>query len=199
MQEIIRRELEDAEDAAEVLKRPRGRPPKSETEALQAENRQLEAEKERLKAAMEAGRERLDPRVEATKTREGGRIPFGARRKRLSVQAYSDQLEGKHPAWIDGRYIVEALQGGYQPVFKEGIRVGDGEDRNTDLGSWVSQRVGTDASGAPLLNYLMGLRLDLHEEDIRHQRAKRAETINTVKHGGGGIDPRYQHGVTITR
>ena len=132
----------------------------------------IDENKSDLERAMEAGRERLEPRAEAEKERGGGRIPLGAPHLKLEVHDYADQLDGYHDRWIvdDGDRILRATRGGYQPVFRDGIKVGQGEDLNTDMGSWVSQPTGTQKDGRPQLSYLMKIRHDLWLEDQETKR-----------------------------
>lgn len=127
-------------------------------------------EKERGRGEIDT---RENPRVEANKERsQRGRVPLGALHHKLSLEAYADQLEGFVPRWINdipGR-IQQAIKGGYEPILRNDIKVGDGEDLNQDMGTWVSEIVGRhEGTNQPMLAYAMKIRKEWYDED---QKAK---------------------------
>ena len=158
----------------------RGRPPKNKTETEKPEQSIPPEELSQL------SRERHDPRAESVRERQRpDRVPLGVPHFKLTLVDYADQLEGYVPRWIndDGGRIQHAMKGGYEPIYQDHIKVGDGEDLNTDMGSWVSQIVGKKENGEPLRAYAMKIRKEWYDED---QKAKQApiDAIDEAIKGG---------------
>ena len=110
------------------------------------------------------------------------RVPLGAQRLKGLVQ---NQKEGYVYRWVNdtpGR-IAMALEGGYQFVTNDDVIVGEGEDRNTDLGSMKSQHGGFDAGGKPYKRYLMVIRKELYDEDQAFKNAELDEVDRAIRSG----------------
>lgn len=133
-------------------------------------------------------RDRQDKRFDASEKRESnGRVPLGTPGMKMSIRDYGGQLEGYVPRWINdkGGRIHQALGGGYEPVFKDDRVVAgeSGGDRNSDMGSWVSQIVGTKEDGSPLRAYLMKIKREWYDDD---QKAKQqqVDAVDEAIRGG---------------
>lgn len=102
------------------------------------------------------------------------RIPLGASRDKGAV---SDKDPAYVYRWVNaspGR-VAMALNGGYEHVKKDGVKVGTNGDKNNNLGSMVSQYAGRDEQGLPYDRYLMRIRREFYEED---QRSKQSAVDN---------------------
>ena len=161
--------------------------PHGDSVSLEQELVSANLERDKLKAAMEIGRERLDPRADAEIVREGGRIPLGGMSLRLELKGYDKQIEGYHPRWIndDGDRVMRALEGGYEPIIQNRYLKAE----NTDMGSWVSQSVGTKKDGSPLRAFAMKLRNDLWEQDQEEKRRRIQQIEDAIKTGHGPGSP----------
>lgn len=133
-------------------------------------------------------RDRQDKRFDSAEKRESkGRVPLGTPDMKLGIRDYGGQLEGFVPRWINdkGGRIHDALTGGYEPVFKDDqVLAGEvGENRNSDMGSWVSQIVGTQEDGSPMRAYLMKIKREWYEED-QQAKQKRVDAVDEAIRGG---------------
>ena len=102
------------------------------------------------------------------------RVPLGAQRIKGIVNNQDPKF---HYHWINdvpGRLDM-ALNGGYNFVAKDGVEVGDTGDKNTNLGSMVSQYAGRNESGA-FNRYLMRIKKEWYDED----QANKAGQIDNV-------------------
>lgn len=138
------------------------------------------------------------PRPGRSETRRSNgraeRIPMGGHRSKLTVEGKDDDYFYRHFIDTGGR-IQQAMDAGYELVPRQGVKVGEGEDRNTDLGSAVSTITGRNEDGTPQRSYLMRIRREWYEED---QAAKQAEVdeMDAAIHSGTvdhepGQDGRY--------
>lgn len=156
-------------DSAPVIKKKRGRPPRHE-----------------------------NPRAMAEKARERGldgeRVPLGVPHLKLTVRDYQGQLQGYVGRWINDKpgRIQRAIQGGYMPVYRDALEVGEGEDYNPDQSTWVCQEVGTQESGQPLRAYLMKIKEAWYNED----QAKKQQSIDDIDRSilGGQINEQSGDG-----
>lgn len=143
----------------------------------QAEQRQAE------------NRGKVDPRTESQRQRSEGttgkRIPLGSATKKMTVNDHADQLEGYVPRWIndDGDRINRAIAGGYSPVLKSGITVGEGDNSDTDMSSWVSMSAGTKENGAPMKAFLMKIPRHFYEED-QAAKQRQVDKVDEAINGG---------------
>lgn len=133
-------------------------------------------------------RTRNDERATQNEKREArGRVPLGSPTQKLTIRDYGGQLDGYVPRWVNdkGARISQALQGGYEPVLKDDrIAAGAaGEDRNSDMGSWVSQIVGTKEDGSPMRAYLMRIKREWYDEDQKAKQ-KQVDAIDEAIKGG---------------
>lgn len=140
----------------------------------------------RVKKTETNSRGREDARVESAARRDGGRIPLGAPHQKLTLMDFGDQLEGFVPRWFTDTKtrIRDALRAGYEPIYRDGVKVGDGDDRNSDMGSWVSQVVGTNEAGQPLVAYALKIREAWHKED-KQEKQKAVDMIDEAIRGEG--------------
>lgn len=141
-----------------------------------------------MSGVIEMSRERNDARAEMTEKREANkRVPLGTPNMKLTVRDYGGQLEGFVPRWINdkGGRVHQALNGGYEPVFKDDrvIAGESGNDRNSDMGSWVSQIVGTKEDGSPLRAYLMKIKREWYEDDQKAKQ-KQVDAVDEAIRGG---------------
>jgi hypothetical protein len=110
------------------------------------------------------------------------RIPLGAQRIKGLV---SNQDPAYHYHWINdapGR-LGRAVDGGYEHVKKEGVKVGTTGDKNTNLGSMVSQYAGRDESGQSYDRYLMRIRKEFYEEDQAEKQALNDNVDRSIRAG----------------
>lgn len=111
------------------------------------------------------------PRQEQVASQRKQRLKWGDPKLRMSVDSNTIERlkkEGKVPRWVndDGKGRVQKLQQrGYDFVSDENVKVGEGGQENTDLGTRVSRIVGTDKSGNPLRAYLMVQDSEYYAED----------------------------------
>ena len=155
-------------------------------ETKQTENQEAGPPQDDLQAAAQEGRARRDPRQDAKKARDGGRIPLGSMHQKLVLEDFSDQLEGYVPRWIKDTKsrIRDALRAGYEPIYRDGIKAGSGEDLNTDMGTWVSQVTGTDEGGRPEICYAMKIKKEWYKQDQANKQ-KQVDSIDEAIRGEG--------------
>lgn len=114
------------------------------------------------------------------------RVGLGLQRNnRLS--AY--EPPGYHGHWIndEGSRIQDALAGDYQFMLgKEPVGSG-AENRDSDLGQYTSQIVGTKEDGSPLRAYWMVIKKEWYEEDQREKQRPVDEIERAIK--GGTLQP----------
>ena len=121
---------------------------------------------------------------------ERTRIPMSVPRQKLSV----DDIPGYHLHWMKGTpdRLEQALQAGYEFVHKQETLLanhsigGDSkEDGGTDLGSRVSVSAGEelDGEGQPVRLYLMKIKQEWHEEDMKAQEGKSESLRNAMLQG----------------
>lgn len=104
------------------------------------------------------------------------RVPLGSPHRKLSAR---NVPRGKVARWINDKAgrLQSAQAGGYEFVKDDAVQVGDGaESSNTDLGSCVSQVVGTHEDGSTMRAYLMMIDKDTYEAD----QADKQEEIDKV-------------------
>lgn len=109
------------------------------------------------------------------------RVPLGTPHRKLTA----DIPDGKVGRWVNDRggRLMQAQRGGYEFVTDD-INIGEGsENANTDLGSKISQVVGTKEDGTPQTSYLMVIDKDMYDAD-------QAEKQNQVD----GIDESIKQG-----
>lgn len=108
------------------------------------------------------------------------RIPMGVPRSKLSVQGME---EGYVYRWFNdhGGRIQQATQAGYE--FAKDVTAGDTGERNSDIGSKVSQLVGAKEDGSPLRAYLMRIKREWYLEDQTAKQADINETDESIRHG----------------
>ncbi len=123
--------------------------------------------------------------VESNRKRDAtgsGRVRLGKLNLKLNVRDYGGQLEGFRERWVSdhpGR-IQWFLDRGYTPVFREGVRIGDGsEDSNSDMGSWVS-RVVDRIHGKPILGYLLKIKEEWAQEDEQDEQSACDELMHSI-------------------
>ena len=127
---------------------------------------------------------RVNPRAKAARARargaSGDRVPLGVPTLKLSLRDYDGQLDGCVSRWINdtGDRIDQAIRGGYVPIYKHGLEVGEGDDDsyNPDQDTWVSKVVGTHDSGRPLIAYAMKIR----EEWYRQDQAAKQKSVDAI-------------------
>jgi len=126
---------------------------------------------------------------------ERSRIPMSVPRQKLSV----DDIPGYHLHWMKGTpdRLEQALQAGYEFVHKKETLLanhsigGDSkEDGGTDLGSRVSVSAGDelDGEGQPVRLYLMKIKQEWHEEDMKAQEGKSELLRQAMLQGNVGAD-----------
>lgn len=122
------------------------------------------------------------------------RIPLGSPRLKLKV----DEDPSVVRYWFNdnGNRLSDAIDAGYRHVQKDDVEVGtpDVGSGNTDLGSCVSVRAGTNDDGSPLRSYLMEIPKELYLEDQAAKEAKIKETERSILSGnidGNAQDGRY--------
>lgn len=154
------------------------------------ENEALETESTN-EAPRKRQQRRQNPRAEAERIRARGpseaeRIPMGVVHQKLSVRDYDNQLEGYSARFFNdtGNRINDAIKGGWMPVYQEGnLDLGDGEyDPDRDI--WVSQVVGTQEGGKPLLAYLMKIKKEWYDADQANKAAKIQEVDDAISKRG---------------
>jgi len=124
------------------------------------------------------------------------RIPVGERRFRMSVDF---EIPGKKLRWFNDNWrrdplrIQKALDGGYEFVTRDRVTVGEGVDRNSNLGTLVSAPVGSNSDGTPITGFLMAIDEEFYEEDQKAKEKivddidaniKRGTNQNTLGHDG---------------
>lgn len=134
-----------------------------------------------MAAAARMGRQRSDPRfIEAAK-RDPDVLDMGADFDlKMTLNDYEGQLEGYHTHWIVDKpgKIQRKLSQGYQPIYKHGIKVGDGpDDFNDNMDSWVSMVSGTLEGGAPQYSYALKIDQELYDMTKEKQRQSRVVDV----------------------
>ena len=121
---------------------------------------------------------------------ERSRIPMSVPRQKLSV----DDIPGYHLHWMKGTpdRLEQALQAGYEFVQRSETLLanhaigGDSkEDGGTDLGSRVSVSAGEefDGEGQPVRLYLMKIKEEWHQEDLKAQEQRSESVRNAMLQG----------------
>jgi len=159
-----------------------------------------------LKAAMRKGRERSDPRfIEAAK-RDPDMLDMGADYDlKMNIHDSKGQLKGYHTHWIvDKPGRIQRLLGiGYEPIYKDGIKVGDGpDDFNDNQDTWVSMVSGTLEGGRPQISYAMKIDQELYDMYKSRQRKERVTDVeDQIRSGHFEEKPdenRYVKQMTLT-
>ncbi len=125
---------------------------------------------------------RTNPRAEAEQKRakgiQGERIPVGVQQLSLSLRDYGEQLPGFVPRWVndEGNRIQDFLRGGWVPIYKDNIDVGEGDEYIVDQDTWVSEVVGSFESGRPKTAFAMKIKKEWYNAD----QAKKAAAIKEV-------------------
>lgn len=180
-------------------KRGPGRPPKAqipESPLQAAEQTEFDRDPRRRPER------RMNPRAEAERARDrgiaGDRVPLGVRQLKMTLRDYEGQTKGYHTHWIndDGDRVQRALHGGYMPIYKHGIEVGEGDDDsyNPDQDTWVSKVVGKNEAGRPLIAYAMKIRQDWYDADQRRKQESVDAVDDQIRRGlinQGADDKRY--------
>jgi hypothetical protein len=120
---------------------------------------------------------------------------MGAGQQKLSVP----EIPGFHLHWMRGEpeRLQQALQGGYEFVEEHETRQtslslgGDAKKSgNTDMGTRVSALAGAETGndGQPLRLYLMKIKQEWHEEDLKTQEA-RSNHVREALIGGQDMKP----------
>jgi len=121
------------------------------------------------------------------------RVPMGGPDMKLEVQDTDDAYVYR---WFNdkGSRVQKAQMASYE--FAEDIaHVGTGaEDRNSDVGSHISQIVGTKEDGSPLRAYLMRIPRELYEEDQAAKQAPIDELEEQLFSGGMQENPNLGQG-----
>lgn len=111
------------------------------------------------------------------------RVPLGTPHLKMTV---SETSPGKKGRWVNdtGGRVQQALAGGYEFKRDPLITAGDGlEDANTDIGSAMSQVVGTKEDHSPQRAYYMEIDQDLYDEDQAEKMSKIDEVENAILEG----------------
>lgn len=131
---------------------------------------------------------------ERQETARARRVPLGTPEMKLTAE----NREGYVRRWFNGKgnRLSRAQQAGYTFV-EDDTFIGEGaESRNSDIGSAVSQIVGTNEDGSPLRAYLMEIRREWYEEDQAAKQAAIDEREDAIRNGSvndeqGRQDNRY--------
>ncbi len=134
-----------------------------------------------LAAAARRGRERADPRFIGAAKRDPSQLDMGADFDlKMTLHDYQGQLDGFHVHWIVDRpgKIQRLLSKGYQPIYRAGIKVGDGpDDFNDNMDTWVSMITGTVEGGAPQVSYALKIDQELYDLTKARQRKERVTDV----------------------
>lgn len=128
---------------------------------------------------------KLNTEVKTSKEKDtikkSSRIPFGSPQQGLSV----NPVPGYFLRWVndEDNGIQAAQQSGYEFHEDPAILIGDAQKPSTDLGTRISRVVGKDDSGHPMRAYLMKIRNEFREEDIRLADIPLQKTDYAIKHG----------------
>lgn len=124
-------------------------------------------------------RDRTDARVrpDVRQAADQERVPLGGNTMRLTIE----EIPGYHTHWLNdkGNRIERALRGGYIFRPKAGTRVGTGSELgHTDIGSALSQVVGVQENGQPLVAYAMMIKQEWYDADqaVKHRAVAQTET-----------------------
>lgn len=124
------------------------------------------------------------------------RVPMGVAVLKLDVPQAVNDPEHVY-RWINDKpgRIQRARTGGWEFVEDPGMQVGTGsETRNSQQDSRVSQVVGKNENGTPLVAFLMRIKREWYHEDQETKQASIDEVENTIKGGRykeGAGDGRY--------
>lgn len=134
-----------------------------------------------LAVAARKGRERSDPRfIEAAK-RDPNMLDMGSDFDlKMTIHDSTGQLDGYHVHWIVDKpgKIPRLLAQGYEPIYKDGIKVGDGpDDFNEDMDTWVSMITGTLEGGGPQVCYALKMDQELYDLRKAKQRKERVTDV----------------------
>lgn len=138
------------------------------------------------------------------------RVPIGTFRSKLAVDA---KLFPDHQLrWMNDELnrLAYSIDGGYEFVRKDELQGTDVGDRdvhagNSDLGTKVSQLVGTKEDGSPLTSYLMKIPKEFYKEDQEEKQKLIAENEEAIFRGqhddAGESETRYvpAEGMSIRR
>ena len=141
------------------------------------------------------GRPAKDARRSETREKfdRSRRVPMGGPDLKLEVH---DKDEDYVYRWFNdkGSRIQKAKAASYEFVNDSG-HVGSGaEDRNSDVGSGVSQIVGTKEDGSALRAHLMRIPRELYEEDQAAKQAPIDEMEDQLFNGGMQENPNLGRG-----
>ncbi len=115
------------------------------------------------------------------------RVPLGTPRSHLTAET----REGYHRHWINDKpgRLELAIDGGYEFVKDKNGKVGEhGNLGSHDLGSMVSRIVGTNEGGTPLRAYLMEIKQEWRDEDVKAKLSIAYEIDNQIRNGQAGDD-----------
>jgi len=131
------------------------------------------------------------------------RIPVGAQRIKGAVDNLDPRYQYRWVSDTPGR-LGRFLDGGYEMVLKDGVTIGSHDDKNSNLGSMVSQYAGRDPAGLAYNRYLMRIRNEFYNEDFETKQALVDETDRAIRAGkfkrGAHAEAEYvpASGITIS-
>ncbi|MBS3776400.1 MAG: hypothetical protein KGY70_14490 [Bacteroidales bacterium] len=111
------------------------------------------------------------------------RVPLGSPHRKMTVQ---DVPNDKVARWINDKpgRLQSAQEGGYEFVRKNETETGEGaESSNSDLGSYISQVVGTHESGEPMRAYLMMIDKDTYKSDQKEKQKEVDKVDKAIAEG----------------
>lgn len=139
--------------------------------------------------------ESVSPANRASRRSDSVRIPMSAPRQKLSVP----EIPGFYMYWMKGTpdRLEQALDSGYEFVDRKETSLpnhslgGDTSlEGNSDLGTRVSVLAGEElgADGQPIRLYLMKIKQEWHEEDLKAQGAQSEKLRSTLLSGQVGSE-----------
>lgn len=129
--------------------------------------------------------------VRESRVTERNRIPMSVPQPRLAIPA----MPGFFLYWHLGKNVPRALQAGYEFVNQEEVALShmgiSSERESADMGTRLSTPAGADhfdAEGQPERLYLMKLRQEWRDADLRIKEKRSEETLAALRVGAIGAD-----------